>query len=69
VFGITAGKLLGFLVSHQGIKANPEKIKMIEAMRPLAYIKDVQKLTGCLVVLSWFISRLVKRALSFSNLL
>jgi hypothetical protein len=35
VFGVTAGKLLGFLVSCQGIEANPEKIKTIEAMRPL----------------------------------
>jgi hypothetical protein len=26
VFGVSAGKLLGFLVSHQGIEANPEKI-------------------------------------------
>jgi hypothetical protein len=41
VFGITTGKLLGFLVSYQGIKANPEKIKPIEAMWPPALIKDV----------------------------
>jgi hypothetical protein len=69
VFGVTAGKLLGFLVSYQGIKANPEKIKIIEAMRPPARIKDVQKLTGCLVTLSWFISRLAERALLFFKLL
>jgi hypothetical protein len=48
VFGVTAGKLLGFLVSYWGIEANPEKIKTIEAMRPPACIKDVQKLMGCL---------------------
>jgi hypothetical protein len=41
VFGVSAGKLLGFLVSHRGIEANPEKIKAIETMRPLACIKDV----------------------------
>jgi hypothetical protein len=35
LFGVTAGKLLGFLVSHRGIEANPEKIKTIEAMWPL----------------------------------
>ena len=29
VFGVPAGKLLGFLVSHRGIEANPEKIKAI----------------------------------------
>jgi hypothetical protein len=32
VFGITVGKLLGFLVSYRGIEANPEKIRTIEAM-------------------------------------
>jgi hypothetical protein len=45
VFRVSIGKLLGFLVSHWGIEANPEKIKAIEVMRPLARIKDVQKLT------------------------
>jgi hypothetical protein len=52
VFGVTAGKLLGFLVSHRGIEANPEKIRTIEAMQPATRIKDVQKLTGCLIALS-----------------
>jgi hypothetical protein len=60
VFGVTTRKLLGFLVSHRGIEANPEKIKTIEAMRPLAHIKDVQKLTGCLAALSRFFSRLAE---------
>jgi hypothetical protein len=41
VFGVSTIKLLGFLVSHQGIEANPEKIKAIEAMRPSTRIKDV----------------------------
>jgi hypothetical protein len=41
VFGVSTGKLLGFLVSHRGIEANPEKIKAIETMRPPARIKDV----------------------------
>jgi hypothetical protein len=36
VFGVSAGKLLGFLVSHWGIETNSEKIKAIEAMRPSA---------------------------------
>jgi hypothetical protein len=69
VFGVTAGKLLGFLVSCRGIEANPEKIKTIEAMRPPARIKEVHKLTGCLAALSRFISRLAERALPFFKLL
>jgi hypothetical protein len=69
VFGVTAGKLLGFLVSYQGIEANPKKIKLIEVMRPPTHIKDVQKLTGCLAALSRFISRLAERALQSFKLL
>jgi hypothetical protein len=69
VFGVSAGKLLGFLVSHWGIEANSEKIKAIEAMRPSAWIKDVQKLMGSLATLSRFISRLAERALPFFKLL
>jgi hypothetical protein len=69
VFGVSAGKLLGFLVSHRGIEANLEKIKAIETMRPPTRIKDVQKLTGSLAALSHFISRLAERALPFFKLL
>jgi hypothetical protein len=69
VFRVTTGKLLGFLVSYQGIEANPEKTRTIEAMRPPARIKDVQRLIGCFVALSRFISRLVERALPFFKLL
>jgi hypothetical protein len=69
VFGVSAGKLLGFLVSYWGIEANQENIKAIEAMRPSSRIKDVQKLTGSLVTLSRFISRLAERALPFFRLL
>jgi hypothetical protein len=69
VFGVSAEKLLGFLVSHRGIKANPEKIRAIEAMRPPAWIKDVQRLTGSLAALSRFISRLAERVLPLFKLL
>jgi hypothetical protein len=65
----SAGKLLGFLVSHRGIEANPDKIRAIEAMRPPARLKDVQRLTGSLVALSLFIWRLAERALPFFKLM
>jgi hypothetical protein len=69
VFGGTSDKLLGFLVLHRGIEANPEKIRTIKAMQPSTRIKDVQKPTGCLATLSQFISRLAERALPFFKLL
>jgi hypothetical protein len=69
MFVVTVGKLLGFLVSYQGIEANPEKVKTIAAMRPPTQIKDVQKLMGCLAALSQFVSRLAERAFPFFKLL
>jgi predicted metalloenzyme YecM len=69
VFGVSVEKILSLLVLHQGVKANPEKIKAIEVMWPPAHIKDVQKLTGCLAALNWFISRLAEWALPFFKLL
>ncbi|WVZ81461.1 hypothetical protein U9M48_028836 [Paspalum notatum var. saurae] len=41
VFGVAAGKLLGFLVSHRGIEANLEKIQAIEKMQPPTRINGV----------------------------
>ena len=29
MFGVTAGKFLGFIVSHRGIKENPKKVRAI----------------------------------------
>ena len=34
VFGVLAGKLLGFIVSNRGIEANPKKIDAILWMEP-----------------------------------
>ena len=51
VFGVPSGKLLGFFVSHQGIKANPDNIKAIEQIQAPRTVKDVRHLTGCVAVL------------------
>nr|CAE76060.1 B1248C03.19 [Oryza sativa Japonica Group]CAE76067.1 B1340F09.5 [Oryza sativa Japonica Group] len=69
VFGVPAGKLLGFLVSARGIEANPEKIRAIERMRPPSRLRDVQCVTGCMAALSRFISRLGEKALPLFKLL
>ena len=58
VFGVPAGKLLGFIVSHRGIEANPEKIEAIMRMEAPRSQKKVQRLTECMAALSRFISRL-----------
>jgi hypothetical protein len=45
------------------------QIRAIEAMRPPAPLKDVQRLTGSLAALSRFLSRLAERALPFFKLM
>jgi hypothetical protein len=69
VFGVPAGKLLGFIVSHRGIEANPEKIKAIMRMQAPRSQKKVQRLTGCMAALRRFISRLGEKGLPFYKLL
>jgi hypothetical protein len=69
IFGVPSGKLLGFIVSHWEIEANPEKIMAITDMEAPATIKDVQKLTGCMAALNRFISQLGERRLPFFKLL
>jgi hypothetical protein len=69
VFGVPTGKLLGFIVSHQGIEANPEKIEAIMRMEAPRSQKKVQRLTGCMAAVSRFISRLGEKGLPFYKLL
>jgi hypothetical protein len=69
VFGVPSGKLLGFIISHRGIEANPEKISAITSMKAPTCIKDMQKLTGCMAALKKFISKLRERGLPFFKLL
>nr|AAO19368.1 putative polyprotein [Oryza sativa Japonica Group] len=65
VFGVRTGKLLGFLVSERGIEANPEKIDAIQQMKPPSSVREVQKLTGRIAVLSRFLSKAAERGLPF----
>ena len=56
-FGVSSDKFLGFLVSHQGIEANPKKIRAVTEMKSPRTIKEVQSLIGKLAALNQFISR------------
>jgi hypothetical protein len=69
VFGVPRGMLLGYIVSQQGIEANPEKVAALERMGPIRDLKGVQKVLGCLAALSRFISRLGEKGLPLYRLL
>jgi hypothetical protein len=57
MFGVPKGKLLGFMVSNCGIKANQEKNEAIQRMGPIQNLKGVQWLVGCVATLGRFTSR------------
>jgi len=56
VFGVEAGKFLGFLLTEWGIEANPDKCMTIIGMRSPDSMKEVQQLTEHMVALSRFLS-------------
>ena len=68
-FGVSVGKFLGFIVNHRGIKANPDKIKAVLDMPSPSGIKEVQRLTGRIATLSWFVSRASDKCQPFFQVL
>jgi hypothetical protein len=69
IFGVPRGMLLGYIVSQQGIEANPEKVATLERMGLIRDLKGVQRVLGCLAALSPFISRLGEKGLPLYRLL
>jgi hypothetical protein len=68
-FGVSAGQLLGFLVSAIGIEANLEKIQAILTMGKPAKLHEVHQLAGRVAALSRFVARLGEKALPFYALM
>nr|KYP44754.1 Retrovirus-related Pol polyprotein from transposon opus [Cajanus cajan] len=60
-FGVQAGKFLGFLLTHRGIEANPEKCSAIINMRSPSTVKEVQQLTGRMASLSRFLYQKIEK--------
>ena len=68
-FGVSSGKFLGFMVSHRGIEANPDKIRAILDMKPSQNVKEVQSLTGQVAALNRFVSKATDKCLPFFRVL
>ena len=64
-FGVSAGKLLGFMVTQRGIEANPLQLKAILQSPTPSSKKEIQQLTGRLATLGRFISRFTDRLKPF----
>jgi hypothetical protein len=69
VFGVSSGKLLGYMVSSRGIDANPKKVEAIDKLQPPRTRKEIQKLAGMMAAFTRFISKLGERGMPFYKLL
>ena len=66
-FGVTSGKLLGFIISAKGIEVDPEKVQAIMDMPPPRNISQMRSLQGRLQSIRRFISQLADRSQPFNK--
>ncbi|GKE36187.1 reverse transcriptase domain-containing protein [Tanacetum coccineum] len=64
-FGVREGKFLGYMVTSEGIRANPAKTKDIAEMQSPRTWGEMQALTGKLATLNCFLSRSAEKSLPF----
>ena len=69
VFGVTAGKFLGFMVSQRGIEVNLEKVQAILKLEPPRTMKAVESLNGKVAALNRFVSKATDKCLPFFRIL
>jgi hypothetical protein len=69
VFGVSSGKLLGYMVSSRGIDVNSKKVEVIGQLQPPQTRKEIQKLAGMMIALSQFICKLGEHDMPFYKLL
>ncbi|XP_035833056.1 uncharacterized protein LOC118481856 [Helianthus annuus] len=64
-FGLEEGKFLGFIVTKDRFKVNPEKVQAIERMPSPSMIKEMQKLAGRLAALNRFLANHAAKSFPF----
>src|SRR5262249_44066120 len=69
IFGVSSGKLLGFIVSKRGIEIDPGKAQGITEMPPPWNVKELRGLIGRLQFIRRFISQHSQRCKPFYDLL
>jgi len=67
--GVEGGKFLGFMLTHRGIEANPDKCKAITEMRSPKNLKEVQQLLCQLTTLSRFVPWLAEQIRTMAHML
>jgi hypothetical protein len=69
VFCIESDRLLGFIVSHQGIRVDPLKVEVILNLPPPSSLHQLQSLQGKAKFLRRFIPKYAELTLGFTRLL
>ena len=68
-FGVSFGKILGFLVHSRGIDVDPVKATTIATMEPPATVKELKSFLGKVLYIQRFIPRKVSITSAFAKLL
>ncbi|XP_035830860.1 uncharacterized protein LOC118480231 [Helianthus annuus] len=68
-FGMEEGKFLGFIVTRDGFKVNPEKVLAIQLMPSPATVKEMQRLAGRLAALNRFLANHAAKSYLFISTL
>ena len=69
VFGVTARKFLGFMVTQRAIEVNPEKVRAILELETPRTVKTVQSLNRKVAALNRFVSKATDKCLPFFRVL
>ncbi|GJY42246.1 reverse transcriptase domain-containing protein [Tanacetum coccineum] len=64
-FGVESGQFLGYMITNEGIQANPEKVQAIINMASPRTLQEVQALNGKLATLRRFLAKSIERYLPF----
>ena len=68
-FGVSAGKLLGFIISEKGIEIDPKQVEAMRKVDTPTCKKDLQKFLGKVNYLRRFIFNLSEKIDSFTSIL
>ncbi|GJT94138.1 reverse transcriptase domain-containing protein [Tanacetum coccineum] len=68
-FGVEEGKFLGYMVTSEGIRANPRKTRPLADLQSPRTLKEMQSLSKKLAALNRFLAKSTVRSLLFFNTL
>ncbi|GJW93198.1 reverse transcriptase domain-containing protein, partial [Tanacetum coccineum] len=60
-FRVEAGQFLGYIITNEGIQANPEKVQAISNMASPKTLREIQSLNGKLATLGRFLEKSAER--------